>query len=127
VAHLEIVEKLDRPRMGGSGVETGEMKHDCDVVRAVKKRQQIVELKYEANFSEAQPSQIRLEPAIIVDHVAVEGDAPPARLQDTADHIEKRGLTGAARTKERHDLPGMNLQTHVADRVDPCLPLTKVL
>src|SRR3546814_20147090 len=48
-------------------------------------------------------------------------------LEDATDDVQERGLARAARAEQRHDLPRIDLEAHVAQRVDAGLPLSEML
>jgi len=59
VADFQIVQKLDRSPSRFRGIRPGQVERDGDVVGAVEERQEIVELKDEADLVQEQSAQIR--------------------------------------------------------------------
>jgi hypothetical protein len=117
MADLEIVEQFVGACARRSMAQSGKIEHNADVVAAVEKRQQIGVLEDESDFVEPQPAQIGLEPAVVIDNVAVERDAPAARFQNAGDAIEQRRLARAARTHQPDDLTRIDLHIDVTQRV----------
>ena len=72
----------------------GEMEHQGDIVGRIQKRQEIVGLEDEADLFQAHAAQIAPQPAVVVDHLAVEPHPSLVRIDDGADDVEQRALAG---------------------------------
>src|SRR5207245_9681586 len=124
---FERIERSDGAGTRRDGAKSGELQHDGDIVGGIEEWQQIGILKDEADLLEPEPPQIGREPAVVIDDLAVEREAPAARLEHAGDAVEKRRLAGTARAHESGDLPGKNLHVHIAQSIDPRLARAKML
>jgi hypothetical protein len=61
------------------------------------------------------------------DVVVVEHDAPGIRRHEADDHVERRGLAGAVRPEQPHDLAAGHAQRQVRDDLARLVGLRKVL
>jgi len=84
-------------------------------------------LEYEANLIEPQPAQIGLEPAVIIDDLAVERDASGTRLEDAGDAVEQSRFAGTARAHEPDNLARIDFHVHVNKGVNPSGASAEVL
>src|SRR5664279_368647 len=118
VADFEIVEQFDGALARRRRAHAGEIEHYRDVVAAVEERQQIGVLEDEAYLVEPEPAQVGLEPALVIDHLAIERDAAAARLQNAGDAMQQRRLAGAARAHQADHLAGKNFYIDIAQGFD---------
>src|SRR6185369_4951544 len=104
VTDLQIVEEFDGAPVRSRRAKPGKMQHDSHVVAAVEKWQQVGVLEDEADLVEPEPTQIGLEPAVVIDNLAIECNAAPTWLQDAGNTVEQRRLARAARAHQTNDL-----------------------
>src|SRR3972149_3261054 len=105
----------------------GKIQAHRNIIAAVEKRQQIGILENEADLVEPQPAQIGLEPALVIDELAAERVPPAARLQNTGDAVQQRGLAGAARSHQPDHLAWEDFHIDVDQGIDARSPLAEML
>ena len=118
VRHLQIVEKLERASLRGSGRIAQKRSHDRDVLPGVEKRQQIMGLEDEADLLEPQPAQVLALPFAVLDFFPIEPHAfrpIGSRMQPT--RLRSVLLPDPLGPQQPHDLSGVNIEIDAGQRV----------
>ena len=94
----------------------GEEQRQLDVAGRGEHRQQVVELKHEADV--ARPPRRELAARHLVDAVAGDGDGSFARRVETADQIQQRRLARPGWPHQRQEVSRRNVEVDTLENID---------
>ncbi|MCU1262597.1 MAG: Lysophospholipase and related esterase, partial [Bryobacterales bacterium] len=113
-------QELARPLDGAIGA-VREFSGQHDVLLGGKGGNQMVRLKYEADFAAADHSQAILFEAR--DVLAIEHDSPGGGGIEPGEQAEKRAFAAARRAHNCHELPGRDFEIDAFEDVDAVRPV----
>src|SRR6266850_1590206 len=96
--------------------ELGQQQRQFDIALRAQHRHQVVELEHEADVVRAPVCE--LAAGKLVNAAAADADLARARLIETADQIEQRGLARAGRTHQRDEVALGNIQSESVQDLD---------